>query len=100
MDTITSGVQQISTWGTGTWLIYLGALGIVASIVAAIFSPRVGAMGVLIVVAMVAIGAAATGISRSVYGYFRSASLETPATGSAFAALYPPGVTIGDLDAA
>ena len=79
MQGLTSGAQQIATWGTGDIIIYIAALGFV---IAGIMCYRMGA-GVAAFVAVLlgtAIASGGTGIARSVYGWFHSASLDVPGT--------------------
>ncbi len=85
MQGLTAGAQQISTWASGDIIIYAAALGFV---IAGFLCFRMGA-GVAAFVAVLlgtAIASGGTGIARSVYGWFHSASLDVP--GTAYAALH------------
>ncbi|MBV8458290.1 MAG: hypothetical protein JO122_16945 [Acetobacteraceae bacterium] len=78
MQGLTTGAQQIATWSTGDILIYTGAIALV--IAGFMFWSGRLAMGILAAVFCgLAFASGALGISRAVYGWFHSASLDQPA---------------------
>lgn len=78
MQGLTTGAQQIATWGTGDIIIYIAAIGFV---IAGVMCYRMGAGVAAFITVLIgtAIASGGTGIARSVYGWFH-ASLDVPGT--------------------
>ena len=89
MPQVTAGVQQLATWGTGDLVIYGGAIGLVI-VGFMCFAARMAIVGFIACVVGVAIASGGIGISRSVYNFFHSSSIEQPDPAHAFAALIAP----------